>query len=183
MAATITLSQSEQAQVESMYSARQARTEHPAGVFDKRGRWYASESERQSCCDGIRSPSAAYPYSEMTHCRSKRHCAHVVASRRPLPEIAYKAVAVAPDGVLRSIYDGETEYAAGVTLTQEVGAGHGGGYYCYETAEQARDAEVPVRSKLYDAERVVIQCRVGGQYVRYGDKIAVESLTPLAIVG
>lgn len=49
---------------------------HPSGDFDKRGRWYPEASERCPCCDSIRNPSAAHPYSYMVHCRTAEHLAH-----------------------------------------------------------------------------------------------------------
>ncbi len=57
------------------YKDRQSRRTHPAGEFDKGGRWYPSENERQSCCDSIRSPSRAWPMSYNRHCRSAQHVA------------------------------------------------------------------------------------------------------------
>ena len=53
----------------------QERQVHPDGSFDKSGRFYPSEEERESCCDSIRSPSRSFPYSYMTHCRSMGHVA------------------------------------------------------------------------------------------------------------
>ena len=54
-----------------LFQARQDRTAHPAGTFDKKGRFYLSE--RASCCNAIRTPSARWPYSEMLHGRTLRH--------------------------------------------------------------------------------------------------------------
>jgi hypothetical protein len=51
----------------------QDRKINPAGHFDKQGRFYLAE--KFSCCAGIRTPSAAYPYSQMTHGRSMGHVA------------------------------------------------------------------------------------------------------------
>jgi hypothetical protein len=48
---------------------------HPEGTFDKGGRFYLAESEKHDCCRGIRSPSRAYPYSEMKHARTLKHVA------------------------------------------------------------------------------------------------------------
>jgi hypothetical protein len=48
---------------------------HPEGTFDKGGRFYLAESEKCDCCRGIRSPSRAYPYSEMKHARTLKHVA------------------------------------------------------------------------------------------------------------
>lgn len=68
-------------QIKEKFKARQARSEHPDGKFDSAGRWYPSDEERQSCCDFVRSPSRAYPYSLMVHCRSKKHIANLFASQ------------------------------------------------------------------------------------------------------
>ena len=51
------------------------RTLNPAGSFDKAGRF--SLQHRCECCDEIRSPSRAYPYSEMVHGRSVAHVSSV----------------------------------------------------------------------------------------------------------
>ena len=55
------------------YTARQARTEHPDGTFDKGLRWNPSEDERCECCGSVRTPSRAYPWSMMAHCRTRKH--------------------------------------------------------------------------------------------------------------
>jgi hypothetical protein len=57
------------------YLSRKDRTAHPDGTFDRQGRWYPDDSERCACCAGIRSPSAAYPFSLLLHCRSAEHIA------------------------------------------------------------------------------------------------------------
>jgi len=59
------------------YIARQNRAKHPAGKFDKAGRWYPDESETCPCCANIRSPSRRWPYSLLRHCRSLRHVANL----------------------------------------------------------------------------------------------------------
>ncbi len=51
------------------------RISHPDGSFDKGGRWYPSAAETCTCCAGLRSPSRAYPYSLMVHCRTAVHVA------------------------------------------------------------------------------------------------------------
>ena len=63
------------AEANNCYLRRKNRTEHPDGVFDKRGAWYPSIEERRECCGQIRSPSRAYPYSLMLHCRTAVHIA------------------------------------------------------------------------------------------------------------
>ncbi len=57
------------------FANRKSRRSHPDGSFDKRMRWYPSESEACACCAGIRQPSGAYPYSLMLHCRTAVHLA------------------------------------------------------------------------------------------------------------
>ena len=57
------------------FIARRDRTQHPAGSFDKKSRWYPNESEQQSCCSAIRGPSRAWPYSLLVHCRTAGHVA------------------------------------------------------------------------------------------------------------
>ena len=59
-----------------MYLRRQARKEHPAGRFDRGGRFYLAEACGREC--SIRPPSRAYPYSQMVHGRSLVHCAHAL---------------------------------------------------------------------------------------------------------
>ena len=59
------------------YNNRQSRVSHPAGTFDKAGRWYPSDNEHCDCCDSIRGPSRAYPLSYNRHCRSRAHVANL----------------------------------------------------------------------------------------------------------
>lgn len=57
------------------YLRRRGRLENPDGKFDKGGRWYPADGEWRDCCNRIRYPSRAYPYSYMKHCRSVEHVA------------------------------------------------------------------------------------------------------------
>ena len=57
------------------YYARRARQSHPAGIFDKAQRWHPTKEERCECCETIRSPTRAWPYSLMLHCRTIGHVA------------------------------------------------------------------------------------------------------------
>lgn len=59
------------------YIARQSRASHPAGTFDKAGRFFLADSERSECCRSIRCPSRAWPYSEMVHGRTAEHVAEL----------------------------------------------------------------------------------------------------------
>ncbi len=52
----------------------QNRTTHPAGTFDNARRFYPAETFE--CCAGIRTPSAAYPFSLMVHARTADHIAN-----------------------------------------------------------------------------------------------------------
>lgn len=64
------------------YQKLKARVTHPGGSFDTAGRF--TLSRRLACCGGIRTPSRAFPYSEMNHARSALHIAHAhdLASRQ-----------------------------------------------------------------------------------------------------
>ena len=42
---------------------------HPSGSFDKQGRFYAKNSDLLN----VRTPSAAYPYSQMTAARTLKY--------------------------------------------------------------------------------------------------------------
>jgi hypothetical protein len=61
----------------SEYVARKIRRHHPSGDFDKSSRWYPREGEMCECCKSIRTPSRAYPYSLMAHCRTMAHVANL----------------------------------------------------------------------------------------------------------
>ena len=71
------------------YLARGERRRHPYGKFDREGRWFPKGEERCECCKGIRSPSRAWPYTLMLHCRTARH----VAMLAGVPVRDLKAVA------------------------------------------------------------------------------------------
>jgi hypothetical protein len=62
-----------------IYLDRQARRSHPAGrsVRSTSQAWYPTAEEHCACCDSIRTPSRAYPWSLMTHCRTAEHIAHL----------------------------------------------------------------------------------------------------------
>ena len=183
------------------YLARQARDEHPDGAFDAKGRWYPSEEEHRPCCDHIRPPSRRWPYSLLLHCRTITHIANLYGvdvaelrkavrqarpprkARRKGGDHYYKLVAVTPDGRFVSIYDGETEYRLGETLVQRVRRGHGGGYYVYPTAQQARNADFPASARMINAPKALLRMRAKGQYTRYDNgKMAFSQVTPLEVV-
>ena len=55
--------------IASVYDDLKGRSLHPAGRFDKGGRWYAENSDLIS----VRSPSHAWPFSEMKACRTRKY--------------------------------------------------------------------------------------------------------------
>ena len=60
-----------------LFINRKSRRTHPAGTFDNANRWYPTNEEECDCCATIRSPSRAYPYSLMVHCRTAKHIANL----------------------------------------------------------------------------------------------------------
>jgi hypothetical protein len=56
------------------YVKLQHRETHPDGTFDKKKRW--EPDRRFCCCQGIRTPSAAYPFSLLIHARTAEHVFH-----------------------------------------------------------------------------------------------------------
>lgn len=60
-----------------LFVDRQNRDAHPNGEFDNAKRWYPSKDEKCECCENLRSPSRAYPYSLMVHCRTAKHIANL----------------------------------------------------------------------------------------------------------
>jgi len=64
------------------YEARRVRRSHPKGKTDNGGRWYPAESERCPCCNRGRSPSRAWPWSLMTHCRTALHVANLYGVKK-----------------------------------------------------------------------------------------------------
>lgn len=72
------------------YLRRKARVEHPKGRSDHK-RWYPAEDERCECCDTIRLPSCAYPWSLMLHCRTVPHIARLMDVSEDLLRDAIRA--------------------------------------------------------------------------------------------
>jgi len=186
------------------FDALAERHVNPPGKFDNAGRWYPSENFTASCCSHLRGPSRAHPYSYMTHCRTKKHlqtlwnespqardtirdmAVHGTARepQRACPDgKAYKQVAVADDGKFLSVYNGTTEYQIGQEIKQQVRQGHNGGFYVYETAEDAKNARFPSSSAALHMPRRLIVVTVAGNYCRYDNgKLAFGSITPTRII-
>lgn len=174
------------AEAATLYLARKDRASHPDGTFDKARRWAESDVEHQPCCSTIRTPSAAYPYSKLVHCRTLQHVANLtgvdeVALRKvvrearpptprakPAPVEMFKLVAVEGREYF-SIFDGETKYVIGETLVQRVGKDHTGGYYAHPTEAGARAAKFPGNSALLTGrDRAVLKVRCEGSRLEYG---------------
>lgn len=54
----------------------------PSGRRDNGGRWFPSPGEHRPCCDTIRRPSRAFPYTLLAHCRTARHIAQLYGVSR-----------------------------------------------------------------------------------------------------
>lgn len=95
--------------------------------------------------------------------------------------LAYKQVARV-GGRLVSIFDGTTEYVLGHVHQHPTGVP--GGYYAYDTFDEAANARVPATSALRIAPRVVLACRAWGARYRHPrtGKTAYEFLEPLEVL-
>ena len=56
-----------------LFILRRDRDEHPCGQFDNAGRWYAKGRDYEVLAR-CRAPSRAFPWSQMSSCRTLRHC-------------------------------------------------------------------------------------------------------------
>jgi hypothetical protein len=181
-----------------VWLSRKSRESHPVGTFDNAGRWYPSKEERLDCCESIRKPSRAFPYSLMQHCRSAAHIAALhgvtakslrsrIAQDRAVPQRHggdeyYKSVAVVNEHFY-SIYDGKTEYCLNQQVADRARKNHAGGIYVYQTLDEALSARVPISSALFDAPRIILRVKAEGQYCVYdGGKLAFSRVTPLEVV-
>ena len=64
-------------------------------------------------------------------------------------EYYFKLVAVNERGSYVSIFDGKTEYRVGSAMSQEVKAGHGGGFYvCESLLDLLKLGPLPTRSAM-----------------------------------
>lgn len=93
--------------VDLCYLARRNRLTNPAGKFDRKGRWYPDEAT-EGGTPTVRFPSAAWPYSYMTACRTKKWCAQLpIASRDEDAAIALAAILarrITPAGRLAKLF-------------------------------------------------------------------------------
>lgn len=65
--------------IKEVYLSLKEREIHPTGTFDKQGRWYAKH--RELIC--VRSPSKAYPYSELLACRTHKYVEAIAEKCQP----------------------------------------------------------------------------------------------------
>jgi hypothetical protein len=183
------------------WRALQDRAIHPDGEFDDKKRWYPSAEERCDCCSSVRSPSAAWPFSLIKHCRSVEHVAarfrvepsalrkRIRREEPPRPVVHadhYKLVAVV-DGRYLSIFDGRTEYRLGESLREPARPDHGGGFYCHADLDAIVNGPprrlFPPDSALADAPKAILRVRVGGRKLCYdGGKVAFSEMTPVAVI-
>jgi len=165
------------------FKALQSREKNPVGSFDSAGRWYPDESEKCEFCDSTRSPSRSYPYSLLLHCRTLKHiCSKyeldysevkkAMNAEKPQKkvekQIMYKKVAYV-NGELQSVFSGEV-YIPEKTYCEKVQDNHRGGYYAYETIENAVNAEFPEDSCNTSAEKIVVKVEMWGRSIKYGNK-------------
>lgn len=62
------------AEAGALHRARLDRDRHPDGGTEG-PRWWPSDAERQECCSFVRTPSRAFPWTLMQHCRTAEHVA------------------------------------------------------------------------------------------------------------
>lgn len=67
--------------IRELWELRRDRVQHPVGDFDSAGRWYPHKSGKCTCCEYVREPSRAYPYTMMVHCRTKIHIQNLLRKR------------------------------------------------------------------------------------------------------
>lgn len=60
-----------------LYLLRKFSIQHPSGYTDKGGRWLPANNEEQPCCEKVRYPSRAYPWSLYKHCHTSTHIANL----------------------------------------------------------------------------------------------------------
>ena len=94
--------------------------------------------------------------------------------------IAYKQVAILPNGRMASIYDG-SDWLINQERRDKALKDHNGGLYVYDDPSKAAYAPFPDNSVHTDAQKIIIKCRVGGTYCRYGEKLAFSRCTPVNV--
>eukprot|EP00802_Teleaulax_amphioxeia_P024931 Tamp_25708.p1 GENE.Tamp_25708~~Tamp_25708.p1 ORF type:complete len:173 (-),score=31.80 Tamp_25708:360-878(-) len=104
------------------------------------------------------------------------------------PQQCFKLVAIDDEGRYVSIYDGTTEYKVGETITQEVRAGHKGGFYvCDSILDLLKLGPLPSRSAMIEAPWAVVELVGWGPRIQYnelsgGSKVAITHIVPVKFV-
>lgn len=135
-------------EIATVIESRKARDSHPAGAFDKAGRWYPAESETASCCKAINSPSRAHPYSYMVHCRTRKHVQTWYAEHATCVRCGARLDALERIGAGRTCNDCLSAPApdtSNVNLGKGVGLGVGIGYYAIYTASHPTIEQLKAR--------------------------------------
>ena len=55
-----------------IFAERKTGKDTPQG-FKRSGKWHPDALEHASCCDAVRSPSKAHPFSLYRHCLTRKH--------------------------------------------------------------------------------------------------------------
>lgn len=121
-----------EAEIEVVFESRKNRDSHPQGKFDKGGRWYPSDAEIASCCDRVRSPSRAHPYSCLVHCRTRKHIQTWYAEHATCARCGARLDALERVGAGRTCnacLSAATPDASGVNLGEGIGLGVGFGVW------------------------------------------------------
>jgi len=104
----------------------------------------------------------------------------IVSARISTPWTAYKIVSKISNTEYRSNYNKSYVYRIGHTTREIAKREHGGGLYVWRTIDEAKQALG--NSKIYCDGDAIIECRVCGKTIEYGNgKIAVSSLTPISL--
>eukprot|EP00397_Hematodinium_sp_SG-2012_P058412 GEMP01073863.1.p1 GENE.GEMP01073863.1~~GEMP01073863.1.p1 ORF type:complete len:167 (+),score=29.44 GEMP01073863.1:229-729(+) len=96
----------------------------------------------------------------------------------------YKKVAQVGERLF-SVYAGESfEFFLDCDHSQLARPQHQGGFFVYESYDEAVNAEFSFKpGGLFSARRVILECVCRGPFVKYGRKISCSHLRPLRIVG
>jgi len=63
--------------INEVYRQAKNREIHPSGDFDSKKRWYPSDL-LYNYTESVRTPSAAWPFSYMQHCRTKKFITRLI---------------------------------------------------------------------------------------------------------
>jgi hypothetical protein len=100
------------------------------------------------------------------------------------PKVYFKQVAVI-QGRFFSVYDKDTEYTLGITLSQSVAKGHKGGFYVYSSAELAANAKIAMKmGSNWIFPRTILEVECWGNMIQYPRfKLCFEFIKPIQNIG